>query len=230
MEVPPRLKLTSILVVPTSRDFPLKHSLYTINRTRRRTPRQPQPTTEPLQLIQPIQSKETKTLKKRAKKLSSDAIQLLKDKYSHSFADFTPQPEPVLLEPPKPKSDLERIVRQQPKRPRRDKAINKSALMLSSLTEETDKTSSGMLDTSNTLSSSRVFSFFDVVMADQTPTSLARTKRVREVVNLPKLPFGRHFNIEAKSFAKDYIKETETELWYNINHSKRRSPRDKRNS
>jgi hypothetical protein len=222
MEVPPRLKLTSILVVPTSRDFPLKHSLYTINRTRRRTPRQPQPTTEPLQ---PIQPKETKTVKKRVKELSSDAIQLLKDKYSHSFADFTPQPEPA-----KPKSDLERIVRQQPKRPRHDKAINKSALMLSSLTEETDKTSSGTLDTSNTLSSSRVFTFFDVVLADQTPTSLTRTKRVREVVNLPKLPYGRHFNIEAKSFAKDHIKETETELWYNINHSKRRSPRDKRSS
>lgn len=207
-------KWLSVLTVPEVKDFPLKEILYSISTTRRH--RTELPTAEEskhrpicLESKEPDLAKVTRLasiFKGRVSAIISGR------KQSQIEAAFTSSRV----------SDVERLVSMHKPRPR-DKAKRLKNLTRS-ITKQADD-QSGLLDSSKTVTSALAFSFAEYLDDFGSISQLHDTKKVREVINLPKLPFGRHEDVKSPCFKKEFIRETLRSDWININNSRRKSPR-----
>mmetsp|Transcript_32782 Transcript_32782/g.57042 ORF Transcript_32782/g.57042 Transcript_32782/m.57042 type:complete len:164 (+) Transcript_32782:4646-5137(+) len=121
-------------------------------------------------------------------------------------------------------TDVERLVSlRKPRRFKRE--LGRRNTHLNSCATSKEVASPSSLEASKTLTGSQIFSFADFVMSSESRTQLFEPKKVREIINLPKLPFGRHKDLTSPRFKREFIRETESTSWVNVNNSKRKSPR-----
>jgi hypothetical protein len=204
---------TRYLTVPENRDYPLKKPLYTICRSTRRSPAKES---------QPVHSKPI-NLRGKRKQTLSDLTKLLKDRFSFSPKYYRPETHRPASASSKP-SDIERLATSsQPRRVTR-RVSSLTSRSSTTLRRDVDKASKDNLEASKTLLSTKVSQFVEFILASETRTQLSGSKKVREIVNLPKFPFGKHSNIPSRGFVREHIRETESSEWLNINHSTRKSP------
>jgi hypothetical protein len=217
-------KWHSILDIPEFKDFPLKDNLYSIATTHRKKlspvhkmfSSNLEATDQEIQML-------TLSTPTRPTKLSIVAS-MFKGKVSN-FLVKRPKPAQEVSVSPIRLSDIERVMIPKRRANRRNVKLHSLPPRLTQSSMETED----RLEQSNVTSQNKrevgEFSFFNFRFTSDALCQINRPKRVREVVNLPKLPFGRHLDIKSPNFTKDFIREKETTDWFNINHSKRRSPR-----
>jgi hypothetical protein len=219
-----RRKWHSILDIPEFKDFPLKDNLYSIattQRTQRQSPIHKTFSTDIEATDQTIQLL-TQNTPARPAKLSLLAS-MLKGKISNLLVKRASQPAQEVSVLPNRLSDIERVMmpRRSPKR--KHVKLHSLSPRLTHSTMGTEHRMEQSHDTSQVKTEVGEFSFFNFHFTSDTYSQVNKPKRVREVVNLPKLPFGKHLDIKSPNFTKDFIRETETSDWFNVNSSKRRS-------
>lgn len=198
----------SVLAVPELKDFPLKKCLYSISPTKRER----KPKHLEVNVAKPISL---------ARKAPNKAVRLSRIYSTIKNSVSTYIQSQTEIEPSSARlSDVERLL----PLTRQSRLHSKRLSNYASPTSK-DIEKSASLETSESMVGSRTFSFSDCIDLSDSRTQLVSTRKVREVVNLPKLPYGRHKNFGSSRFKSQFIRETLSTEWLNVNNSRRKSPK-----
>lgn len=240
-------KNTSVLGVPKRQEYPIKEELYKLRLSKHTSPisarplkrsdsQQPKPPASPV-LPRSSSHKEVQESRRRttsviSRRLSVLVVASLSKRLSFgSLSSNRPSMQPAQVEiqqEEKSSRTLEALL----KISNRKRRLSQPVTHISKPSESTEPSSS-VLKFPQILQQAQLEedpkeALRFVVSLKHSSSSLSPTKVIRKVVNLPKMPFGKHQAYKSdRTFRSQYIIEKESADWLTVHSSNRSSPQRK---
>jgi hypothetical protein len=242
-------KNTSVLGVPKRQEYPIKEELYKLRLLERTSPvsarpikrsdsQQPKPPASPSlprsSSHKEVQESERRTSSVLSRRLSVLVVACISRRLSlgslpSNRPSMQPSAQVQILEEEKTCRTLEALL----KISNRKRRLSQPVTQINKPSDSTENSSSVLkptqiLQQAQLEEDPKEAGLRFVVSMKHSSSSLSPTKVIRKVVNLPKMPFGKHQAYKSdRTFRSQYIIEKESADWLTVHSSNRSSPQRK---